>query len=153
MEVLNQPEYVHVLINHLPLTGLFAALLFLIAALIVRKRAAMFLGLGLVGFCSLSAWPVYVYGEQAYDRVYSIADDAGDKYLWRHKKLAERWTRLFYITAAVSAVGIVAGWKRPKSLWAIAAAVAILAVISLVAGAAIADYGGKVRHPEFRNGP
>ena len=32
--VLQQPEYVHVLINHLPLTGLFAALLCLIGALI-----------------------------------------------------------------------------------------------------------------------
>ena len=41
-KLLQQPEYVHVLINHLPLTGLFAALLCLIGALITRKRVAIY---------------------------------------------------------------------------------------------------------------
>ena len=147
---LQQPEYVHVLINHLPLTGLFAALLGLIGALISRKRAAIYLGMGLVSLFSLSAWPVSEYGEDGYDRVYSMADDAGDAYLKQHRELAERWTWLFYLTAGAGVAGIAGGWKWPKCLWAAASAVAVLAGISLVAGAVIADYGGKVRHPEFR---
>ena len=153
MGVLGQPEYVHVLLNHLPLTGLFAALLCLIGGLIARKRPATFLAMGLVGLFSLSAWPVYVYGEEGYDRVYSMADDDGDTYLDLHKEMAERWIWVFYVTAAASAVGIVAGWKWPKCLWAAAAAAAVLTVVSLSAGTVIAEYGGKVRHPEFRNGP
>ncbi len=153
MKILSQPEYVHVLINHLPVTGLFAALLCLIGALIIRKRAAIFLGMGLVSLFSFSAWPVYVYGEQGYDRVYSMADGDGDAYLKRHRELAEKWIWLFYATGAVGTAGIVAGWKWPKCFWATVAGLAILAAVSLVAGAAIADYGGKVRHREFRNGP
>jgi hypothetical protein len=39
--LLQQPEYVHVLISHLPLTGLFAARLCVIVALKTRNRAAM----------------------------------------------------------------------------------------------------------------
>jgi hypothetical protein len=152
VERLSRPEYVHVLINHLPLTGLFAALLCLIVALITRKRAAIFLGLGLVSLFSISAWPVSVYGEEGYDRVYSMADEDGDAYLHRHKELAERWVWLFYVTGALGAAGMVAGWRWPKCLWATGAGVATLAVISLAAGAVIADYGGKVRHREFRGG-
>jgi hypothetical protein len=150
LELLRKPEYVHVLINHLPLTGLFAALLCLIGALIVRKRAAIFLAMGLVSLFSLSAWPVSEYGEQAYDRVYSMADEQGDASLKRHMQLADRWVWLFYVTAAVGATGLITGWKWPKSLWATASAVAILAVISLLAGTVIAEAGGQVRHPEFR---
>ena len=149
-KLLQQPEYVHVLINHLPLTGLFAALLCLIGALMTRKRVAIYLGMALVSLFALSAWPVSEYGEDGYDRVYSMADNAGGNYLKQHKELAERWTWVFCVTAAAGAAGMVAGWKWPKCLWVAASAVALLTAGSLVAGAAIADYGGKVRHPEFR---
>jgi hypothetical protein len=149
---LQQPEYIHVLLNHLPLTGLFAALLGLLAALVIRNRAAVVVGIGLVSLFALSAWPVYTYGKRGYDRVYSMADEAGDGFLLHHKELAERWIWLFYTTAGIGAAGMVVAWKRPKYLWGAALAVAILAVSSLGAGALIADYGGKVRHAEFRIG-
>lgn len=149
-KLLQQPEYIHVLINHLPLTGLFAALLCLVVALILRKGVALYLGMALVSLFSLSAWPVAEYGEEGYDRVYSMADDAGDAYLKEHRALADRWIWLFYVTAGAGAVGMVAGWKWPKCLWPAASAVAVLSAASLIAGAVIADYGGKVRHPEFR---
>ncbi len=153
MEGLRQPEYVHVLINHLPLTGLFVALLGLLGSLALRNRPGVLASMGLVTLLSLSAWPVYVYGEAGYDRVYSMADDDGGAYLSRHKTLAERWIWLFYLTAATGALGVAVGWKRPKCLVAISCATALLAIASLVAGAIIADFGGKVRHPEFRHGP
>ena len=108
------------------------------------------MGMGMVSLFALSAWPVFEYGQGGYDRVYSMADDAGDAYLKQHKELAERWVWLFYVTAAVSVAGIVVSWKWPKCLWVTAPAVTVLTVTSLVAGAVIADYGGKVRHPEFR---
>jgi hypothetical protein len=150
---LQRPECIHVLINHLPLTGLLAALLGLIGCLAIRNRAAVSLGMGLVSLFSLSAWPVYVYGEQGYDRVYSMADEEGDAYLARHKELGERWIWLFYLTAGAGAAGMAAGWRRPKWQWALGLATAVLAAGSLIAGAVIADAGGKVRHPEFRHGP
>lgn len=153
MELLQKPEYVHVLINHLPLTGLFAALVALVAALIIRRPAAIFLALALVCAFSLSAWPVFEYGQAAYDRVYSMADQAGDAYLARHRELAERWVWLFYMTAGAAALALVAGWKRPKWLSPSGVVVAALAAGSLAAGAVIADCGGKVRHREFRTGP
>ncbi len=150
---LQRPECVHVLLNHLPLTGLVAALLGLTGCLALRNRAALSLGMGLVSLFSLSAWPVYVYGEQGYNRVYSMADQEGDAYLDRHKELGERWIWLFYLTAGAGALGMAAGWRWPKCQRALALATAVLAAGSLIAGAVIASAGGKVRHPEFRNRP
>jgi hypothetical protein len=150
---LQQPEYVHVLLNHLPVTGLFVALLGLLAALVARNRAARFIALGLVGLFSLSAWPVSEYGEQGYDRVLSMSDEAGSAYLARHRELADHWVFLFYVTAGAAAVAIVVGVKWPRFFAVAGSAVAVLAAASLLAGAVIADFGGKIRHREFRLGP
>lgn len=150
---LQQPEYVHVLLNHLPLTGLAVAWLVLAAGLVARKRAILFLSLALVSLLSFSAWPVAEYGERGYDRVLAMADDDGQVYLERHRDLAEKWLFLFYVTAAAAAAALAVGWKWPQSLWPASAAVAVLCLGSLVAAAFIAESGGVVRHREFRYGP
>lgn len=152
-KALQQPEYVHVLLNHLPITGLFVAWIGLVVAICLNNRFALRLSLVLVVVLSLSAWPVAHYGEEAYDRVLSMSDDVGGRYLEHHQALAERWIFLFYVTAAAAVAALVVGWRWPRfSRWA-AGAVALLAAASLVAGAVIAEYGGPVRHREFRYGP
>src|ERR1051325_12198244 len=66
---LRQPEYIHVLINPLPVYGLATGLIGLLAALLLRSRPAEIATLILVLITAASAWPVYEFGEQAYDRV------------------------------------------------------------------------------------
>jgi hypothetical protein len=153
LKMLQQPEYVHVLLNHLPLTGLFAAWLGLVVGLFLRKRELLILGLALTSLFSLSAWPVTEFGEQGYDRVLSMSDDDGRASLERHRDLAARWVFLYYLTAGLGAVAMAVGWKWPKSLWTASLAVALLCVASLSAGAIIARWGGMVRHREFRPDP
>ncbi len=150
---LRQPEYVHVALNHFPLTGLIVAALGLVIALICRNRAAIFLGLLLVALASLSVWPVFEYGEGGYDRVLSMADDPGRAFLKHHEELAERWVFLYYITAGLAGLSMVLGWKRPKTLAPLSILCVVLAAASLTAGFFIAKAGGEVRHREFRFGP
>jgi len=54
---LSRPEYVHVLINPMPVYGLTAAIVALTIALVLRKRVALVIALCLVLLASLSAWP------------------------------------------------------------------------------------------------
>lgn len=150
---LQQPEYVHVLLNHLPLAGLFAAVLSLLVALVARNRTSMLIALGLVALFSLTAWPVSEYGQDGYDRVLAMSDDDGAAYLARHRELAERWVFLYYVTAAAAVAAVVVGMKWPRFIGVAAAVAGLLALGSLVAGAVIADCGGKIRHREFRFGP
>jgi predicted benzoate:H+ symporter BenE len=151
--ILNRPEYVHAAINHFPLAGLFVAMLALVIALPTKNQTAIRIGLALVALLSLSVWPVYHFGEEGYDRVLSMADEPGAQFLEHHKDLGERWVFLFFITAGVAALGFSFSWKWPRSLpWSSLLAL-VLAASSLVAGIAIAQIGGQVRHREFRFGP
>ena len=77
---LRQPEYVHVLLNPLPVYGLLISWLGLIIAVFLKSRRAQVATLVLVLVSSLSAWPVYEFGQQAYDRVLSMTDEV-DAYL------------------------------------------------------------------------
>jgi hypothetical protein len=151
--VLDQPEYVHVLINHFPLIGLLVAMVALIAALITRNRTATLIGLALVGLLALSAWPVSEYGEEGYDRVLSMADEAGGKYLAHHRALADRWVFLYYLTAGVAGLGFALAWKWRRTLVFSSILALVLAAASLAAGIVIAKAGGCIRHREFRSGP
>jgi hypothetical protein len=151
--MLDRPEYVHAITNHLPLIGLLVAMLALIAALVTKDRTATLIGLALVCLFALSAWPVYHYGEEGYDRVLSMTDDAGGKYLDEHKALAERWIFLYFVTAGLAGLGFMLGLRWPKTLVLSSILALVLAATSLAAGVIIAKAGGAVRHREFRFQP
>ena len=148
--MLDQPEYLHVVTNHLPLIGLLVAMLALIAALATQNRTATLIGLSLVCLLALSAWPVYHYGGEGYDRVLSMSDEAGAKFLEHHKALAERWIFLYFVTAGVAGLGLMLAWKWPRTLVASSVLALALTAGSLTAGMVIAKAGGAVRHREFR---
>ena len=150
---LRQPEYVHVLLNPLPVYGLLVSWIALVAALISKSRRAIIVTLILVFITSISAWPVYEFGEQGYDRVLAMTDDDGHSWLDEHQERAQKLIYLFYVVAAISAVAIIVPWRWPKSSVPLAVTVALLGAITLGSGCYIAYAGGKVRHREFRNEP
>ena len=125
---LRQPEYIHVLINPLPVYGLGLGLIGLIIALILHSRPAKIATLTIVLISAASAWPVYEYGERGYDRVLTMTDDAGHAWLDEHRDRGEDLIYFFY-------------------------ALAVLVFGTAVLGMAgyIAYAGGKIRHREFRN--
>jgi hypothetical protein len=65
-DALSQPEYVHVLLNPLPVYGLATGVLGLVLAMALRSRTAQVVALIIILICAASAWPVYQYGEGAY---------------------------------------------------------------------------------------
>ena len=150
---LRQPEYIHVLINPLPIYGLFLSWVGLIIALFLRSRRAQIATLALVLISSTSAWPVYEFGQQAYDRVLSMADPDGQAWLDEHQDRAEDLIYIFYALAALSAIAIAAPMKWPKSSVPLAVAAILLGAVTLGTGGYIAYAGGKIRHREFRNEP
>ena len=150
---LRQPEYVHTLLNPLPIYGLAVALLALLIALILKNRAAQTIALGLVFLCALSVWPVIVLGERAYDNVLTLSDEDGRAWLEAHEDRAERLSYVFYALAGVAFAAIVAPKRWPQTALPLTIAALLLGLGSLGAGASIASAGGKIRHREFRTVP
>src|SRR2546423_5709160 len=150
---LRQPEYIHVLINRLPVYGLAMGLIALIVAFFLKSRPAQIVALIVIFICSASSWPVYEFGEQAYDRVLSMTDDPGHAWLDEHQDRAEDLIWFFYGLALLSAVALVAPRKWPRSATPLVLSVILLSAVTLGFGGYIAYAGGKIRHREFRNVP
>jgi glucan phosphoethanolaminetransferase (alkaline phosphatase superfamily) len=153
IEHLSKPEYVHVLLNPLPVYGLAVSLLGLIIALLSGTRAARVTALALVMVSAASAWPVYYYGEAGYDRVKAMVDEAGDKWLDEHMARGEKFIAVFYVLAGLALIAIVAPAKWPRSSVPLAIITFVVGIAALGIGGWIAYAGGRVRHKEFRFEP
>ena len=150
---LRQPEYVHVFLNPVPVYGLLISWLGLIIAVFLKSRRAQVATLVLVLISSLSAWPVYEFGQQAYDRVLSMTDEDGERWLDEHQDRAEDLIWVYYALAVLSAAAIAVPIKWPKSSAPLVITVILLGAGALGTGSYIAYAGGKIRHREFRNAP
>jgi hypothetical protein len=150
---LRQPEYLHVLINPLPVYGLGAGLVALIVALFLRNRDAHVTALVIILISSAAAFPVTYLGHQAYDRVLSMTDDPGRAWLDEHEERADDLVWFFYALALLSAAAIFLPKKWPKSAVLLTVATLLLSILCLGFGGYIAYAGGKIRHREFRNAP
>jgi disulfide bond formation protein DsbB len=150
---LRQPEYLHVLLNPLPVYGLAVALFGLIVALYLGSRGGRVTALVLIFACAASAWPVAHYGEAAESSVLAMADDDGQAWLKAHAHRADELIYVFYALALVSAAAIFAPKKWPRTARPLAIVTLMLTIISLGTGFYIAHAGGKIRHREFRNTP
>ena len=150
---LRQPEYIHVLLNPLPIYGLVIAILGLIIALLLRSRRGQIVSLSLVLVAAASAWPVYEFGEKSADRVLAMSDDDGRAWLEAHEHRAERLIVWFYALAVLSALAIAVPMKFPKSALSLTTATLLFSVAVLAMGGYIAQAGGKIRHREFRTVP
>ena len=150
---LRQPEYVHVLLNPLPIYGLAIGWIGLLIAVLLRSRAATIAMLVIVLVSAVSAWPVFEFGQEAYDRVLTMTDDAGHGWLDEHMHRAEQLIFVFYALVVLSAAAIAVPIKWPRSSAPLALTVLLLGAIALGVGTHIAYAGGRIRHREFRNEP
>jgi hypothetical protein len=150
---LRQPEYLHVLLNPIPIYGLAIALFGLISATYLRSRGGQLAALVLIFASAISIWPVMHHGEQAYAGILALADDDGRAWLKAHEDRADELMYFYYALALVAACAIFIPKKWPGSARPLVYATMLLAVVSLGAGMYIAHSGGKIRHKEFRNIP
>lgn len=149
-ELLEDPAYRHVLLNHLPVTGLAIAWIVLLVGLLARERTTLLAGLALVVVTAGSAFVVIPAGNDAYPFVFGELDGDGQAWLDHHTYLADTWGIALYLTAGLAALAIAAGVSKPAWLVPSAAGVTLAALGSLIAVFVIADAGGKIKHPEFR---
>jgi hypothetical protein len=144
------PEYVHVLLNPLPVYGLAIGILALGAALVARSKPARTIALGIIVVSSASAWPVGYYGENGYQRVRQITDEYGQHWLDEHMGRAEKLIYAFYATALLGIAGLISQKKFPKAALPLTIATLVASGMSLGIGGWIGKAGGQIRHPEFR---
>ena len=150
---LKQPEYVHVLLNPLPVYGLAMGLLALVLAALARNRGAQVLALTLILVAALSVWPTAHFGEGGYDRVYAMSNQQAQQWLAWHAQLADWVVWIHSIVAALAAGALLSLWRWPRGERWLLGTTLVATVIALALAGFLAFVGGKVRHSEFRDGP
>jgi hypothetical protein len=153
LDELRRPEYVHVLLNPVPVYGLAAGLLGLGFALVCRQAAALRVCLLVVVLTAASAFPVLRYGEAAYEGTRVTLDADGRAWLDAHMQRAQRLVWAFYGTALVATAALVLPLRWPKTLLPLAVLAWLAGMGALGAGGWISYAGGRVRHREFRTEP
>jgi hypothetical protein len=153
LEELKRPEYVHVLLNPLPVYATAMGVIALAVALLLRSRQAQLTGLLIVLVGCGSIWPVMEYGDKGLDRVRSMSNDDGVKWLEAHEARADDAAWFFYVTAALAIVSMISNWKFPKVGQWLTPATLVAAMVCVGLAGWISYAGGKVRHTEFRHGP
>ena len=150
---LHKPEYVHVLLNPLPLYGVATALFVLVAALAARSRTAQMIGLLVLALLGPATWAAVEYGERGYDRVYSMSNANARAWPDVHKKRAQKSEYVFYLMAVAALAALIAHRKSHPSAKPLTWLALALALISVNLAGWISQAGGQVRHSEFRDGP
>ncbi len=143
-------EYVHVLLNPLPVYGLAIGVLVLTGGLLAQSRAARNIGLVVVVLCAASAWPVLYYGQHGYNHLYPQLDPESQQWLDAHMERAERLIYAFYLTALLGGAALVSQTKFPKASKALVLITLAAAIVCFGIGGWISRAGGEVSHSEFR---
>jgi hypothetical protein len=150
LDILKKPEYIHVLLNHLPIYGTMLGALALAISLVLRSRAAQITALILTLIAGASSYPVFITGQRAYKTIRGVSDDAGADWLDEHMDRAEKTIGAFYFLALLALGGLLVPIKWPKAGLPLVAVTLAVAVICSGIAVYIAQPGGRVRHPEFR---
>lgn len=153
LQHLTNPEYLHTLINPMPIYGLSMGVVAMIVAFIARRRAVTVAALIVIFLSALAAWPTFAFGQAAYNNVLAMSDPDGAAWLDEHMARAERLIYVFYALAAIALAGLLVPLKWPRTSMPLAIAALALAFVTLGVGGFIAYAGGHVRHKEFRFEP
>lgn len=153
LQHLKQPEYLHILLNPLPVYGMAAGVFLLFVSLVTRRSKEQLGALLWLALMGLATWAAIHYGQRGYDRVLSMSNDAAQAWLKVHMHRAETFAWVFYLTGLSALAAIGTGKKWPKASQGLVWATLLLAFISMNLGGWISQAGGQVRHSEFREGP
>jgi hypothetical protein len=149
------PEHLHLVVNHIPVLGAAFALIPLLTGLILRNRACLICGLVMAMVAGWTTPLVMGTGEEAYERYEHGApaaylDAEAEKYLHIHEERAETWSKLLYLAAVIATAALLANLRKWSYAKPLAQLTVLFCLISILAGAWIAQSGGKIRRPDFR---
>ena len=150
IELLDDPAYLHVLLNHFPVIGLTMAFVVLVIGVVFRHTAMLYTGLALVALTSGSSLPVGIFGDDAYPAIFDRLNGDGRAWLDYHAHLANTWLPVLYANAVLAVIAVGIGIMRPRLLLPAALLVIFVTLAGIGTAVQIAEAGAKIKHSEFR---
>jgi glucan phosphoethanolaminetransferase (alkaline phosphatase superfamily) len=142
-------NHLHLILNHIPVIGIYFGLLLLITGLLKKNGFIKYLALWLLLILAIIALPVYFSGEGAeetVDKMPFTSDEILEKHEWAGQLSLVGFLLIGLSVILIFLLRIFKG-EISNSL---VIAVLILTVITAGVLAWTADLGGKIRRPELR---
>jgi uncharacterized membrane protein len=139
----------HLLLNHIPVLGVWFALAWMLAALILRNAAMMRSSWVALGVCALMAIPTYLTGEPAEETAERLPG-VSKPILEQHEDIGKSAFIGMEVLGALALGSLAVSWRKDK--WLPPLAVASLLLTTVCGGVLgyTAYLGGQVRHSEIR---
>lgn len=153
MEALSRPEYLHVLLNPLPVYGVAIGVFMLAVAMLCRTRQVQVAALIIIAVSSGSAWPAAQLGHRAHGHLEAKLSPESNQWLQHHEQLGDKAAVVAVVCAATALAAIFIPRKYPKATSPFAAGTLVIGIFSLAVSVWASQAGGRVRHEEFRMGP
>lgn len=141
--------YLHLVINHFPIIGVFIGTILLIAGLVFNNQGVKISGLGTVVFAALMAGVAYMTGDPAEKAVEGLTDVA-KSLVSRHEDIATVGMYLLIPAGLMAALTLYSIWKKERSVRFLIIIALILSLFSSGAMVYVGRTGGQIRHSEFR---
>ena len=141
--------YLHLLLNHFPVMGMFFSVAFLIVAMFTRNQHTYKAALYLILFTALMTIPVYLSGDPA-EAVIDHLPTFSEKLLSAHEKFAEKAAWLIWVNGALAVIGLCFALTQKKLPAWLSPLLLLLSLASLAAAAWTNKLGGKISHVELR---
>ena len=150
-----QPEHIHVMVNHFPVTLILLIPPLLLAGLFFGKNSILAVGFCLCILADLSTPVVMQTGKSAHTRfemgqIQPPLDEEGDIAAEMHQDMAEKAAPLLYFVGFGGIAGLLILRFRPAWKNHITGIVILLAFGATFFTLQSALLGGRIRHPEFR---
>ena len=143
--------YLHLIINHLSIVGIFMAFLVLLLGWLGKKPAVQKTALLLFVFVGLVSIPVYLSGNGAEEIVEKFAGVSQDA-IEAHEESAVITLIFIEILAVASLMGFALFGRRENLPKGFLVTVVILTIVAGILTAKTSNLGGKIRHPQEMGG-
>ena len=150
-----QPEHIHVMVNHFPVTLILLIPPVLLAGLFFEKKSILAVGFSFCILADLITPVVMQTGESAHTRfemgqIKPPLDEEGDIAAEMHEDMAEKAAPLLYFVGFGGIAGLLILRFRPNWRKPVAFAVIATSIVASIFTLQSAQLGGRIRHPEFR---
>ena len=149
------PEYIHIILNHLPLVGFLAGGIPLLIGALFKKEALVRTGVLLVLVFGAPAYFIMETGQEAEERLAhgetaAVIDELSHEFLHEHEERAEIAIISIYVTLGLAVLCLAATFSVKKTVTPLAWVTLLSLAVSLGLTTWTAQAGGRIRHPEFR---
>ena len=139
----------HLLLNHFPIVGTFAAVLVLAGGIIFKNKSVKIAGLVLFVIMGIITLPAYFTGEDAEHALKQVVPTLSEELVHEHEEAGEFSLISMMITGGLSLIALFMIWKQRNFAKYLTIIVLISGLWATSVGFRTGYLGGKIRHTEI----